>query len=85
MIIRVLWENKIMPDVRNLPYLLNLLNDRSTAVQMAVLRELAAFGPSLEHELMRLENPPDPIETDYIIRLVHEYRKNLVNNKSGTY
>ena len=69
-----------MSDAKDLPYLLNLLNDSSSRVQMAVLRELASFGPSLEHELLRLENPPDPIETDYIIRLVQEYRKNLVKN-----
>ncbi|MBI4436633.1 MAG: hypothetical protein HY590_04395 [Candidatus Omnitrophica bacterium] len=43
-----------MPDPKKLPYLLKLLEDESQLVQEAVLKELAAFGPSLEEELARL-------------------------------
>ena len=47
-----------MPDPSNLPYLLELLDDPSGVVRDAVARELAAFGPRLNRELVRLHAPP---------------------------
>jgi hypothetical protein len=43
-----------MPDPRQLPYLLSLLDDDSVDVQEAVVRELAAYGADLEHHLSLL-------------------------------
>ncbi len=48
-----------MPDPKQLPHLLILLDDESETVQEAVSEALAAFGPSLEAELARLPDPPD--------------------------
>lgn len=47
-----------MADPKNLPYLLELLDDPSAIVRDAVARELAAFGPRLNSELVRLDAPP---------------------------
>ena len=47
-----------MSDVRQLPYLLKLLDDDSETVSERVTEALAAFGPGLERALSRLDNPP---------------------------
>lgn len=47
-----------MPDATQIPYLLRLIDDESEGVRNAVARALAAFGPSLEEELVRLPEPP---------------------------
>ncbi len=43
-----------MPGLKDLPYLLELLDDESHQVQEMVVKELLAFGPSLKRELDRL-------------------------------
>ena len=43
-----------MPNPKNLPHLLKLLDDDSPVVQENVLKELSSFGPSLKRELTRL-------------------------------
>jgi len=47
-----------MPDPKQLPYLLNLLDDDSKFVKQTVFKELKAFGSSLSQELMRLPQKP---------------------------
>lgn len=47
-----------MPDPRQLPYLLDLLEDDSPSVQRVVKKELASFGLALEEEIERLPKPP---------------------------
>lgn len=46
-----------MPDPRQLPFLLDLLEDDSPVVQEAVRRELARYGPQLPGEIGRLTPP----------------------------
>ncbi|MHC5211044.1 MAG: heat shock protein HspQ [Planctomycetota bacterium] len=48
-----------MPDVRQLPPLLRLIDDASLEVRTAVIRELAGFGDGLEAALRALPSPPD--------------------------
>ncbi len=48
-----------MPDPKQLPYLIRLLDDDSPIVRDAVLKELASFGPSLEPELAHLQITPN--------------------------
>ncbi len=55
-----------MPDSKQLPHLLNLLDDESETVQKAVSEALAAFGPSLREELARLSEPPDEAQMQRI-------------------
>ena len=45
--------NSLVPDSKQLPFLISLLDDAS--LRDAVLRQLAAFGPSLEDELRRAD------------------------------
>ncbi len=47
-----------MADIRQLPYILRLLDDPSAVVPDAVRRELSAFGPSLEDALVALHAGP---------------------------
>ncbi len=48
-----------MPHIQKLTYLLQLLDDESEVVRDALMKELAAYGPSLEEALERLPVPPD--------------------------
>jgi len=49
-------ENIKMPDPKQLPYLLNLLDDESEDIRKEIVRQLASFGPELKNELLKL--PP---------------------------
>lgn len=44
-----------MPDPSQIPHLLRLLDDNSPLVQQSVWRELTAYGPDLEDNILRLE------------------------------
>ncbi len=48
-----------MPDPKQIPHLLRLLDDESPTVRKAVADALSAFGPSLEQKLFQLREPPD--------------------------
>lgn len=62
-----------MPDPKTLPHLLKLLDDDSKVVQEAVLKELAAFGPTLEEELSRLPEPPDARQKELLQHLLQKF------------
>jgi hypothetical protein len=64
-----------MPDPRQLPYLLSLLDDDSVDVQEAVVRELTSYGADLEQYLTSL--PPDIREGHRILldQIVREGRR----------
>lgn len=47
-------DNLKLPDPRQLPYLLKLLEDDSETVRKEVVRYLASFGPELKGELLKL-------------------------------
>jgi hypothetical protein len=49
-----------MPDPRQLPFLLRLLDDESPDVRGAVMDQFAAFGDSLEDHLTGVPLPEDP-------------------------
>ncbi len=49
-------ENIKIPDPKQLPYLLNLLDDESEEIRQEIIRHLASFGPQLKSELLKL--PP---------------------------
>ena len=49
-----------MPDPKQLPFLLKLLDDESPDVRQAVLSQFAAFGDSLEEHLRGLALPQNP-------------------------
>ncbi|MCC6759082.1 MAG: transglutaminase family protein [Candidatus Omnitrophica bacterium] len=54
-------ENKQIPDPKQLPYLLNLLDDESAAVRTEIVRHLVSFGPQLKSELAKL--PQDMVQS----------------------
>ncbi len=47
-------ESRSRPDPRQLPHLLNLLDDENLEVQSAIIRHLVSFGPTLKTELSKL-------------------------------
>ena len=47
-------ENKQIPDPKQLPYLLNLLDDDSADIRLQIVRHLVSFGPHLKTELVKL-------------------------------
>ena len=64
-----------MPDPKELPYLLKLLDDESEVVREAVVKELAAFGESLEEELARLPQSPDTSQQSLLRHILEDYRR----------
>ena len=67
-----------MPDAKKLSYLLKLLDDDSPAVREVVLKELMAYGPDLERELLRLDTPPDDHQKSLIVDLLRERHRILL-------
>jgi len=64
-----------VPDPKQLPYLIALLEDDSPQVREAVLEEFAAFGESLEDHLKRLELPDGPKYRRLIEGLIRSGRR----------
>lgn len=62
-------------DPKKLPYLIKLLDDDSAVVREAVIRELSAFGPSLEEELASLAQPPGPAERRLLRSILDGHRR----------
>lgn len=62
-----------MPNPSNLPHLLKLLDDDSPVVQENVLKELSAFGPSLQLELARLHLPVSEDLQQRMTNLLEEF------------
>lgn len=50
-----------MPETKNLPYLIDLLDDPSEDIRSVVLKELENYGISLEDEIHNLDIPIDPV------------------------
>ena len=67
-----------MPDPKQLPYLIQLLDDDSKVVKKAVLKELAAFGPSLEEELGRLPQPLTSPQRELLQKILEERNRDLL-------
>jgi hypothetical protein len=64
-----------MPDPRQLPYLLSLLDDDSSDVQEAVVRELTSYGVTLEQHLESLVPPVRDEYRPLIDGIVREGRR----------
>jgi hypothetical protein len=64
-----------MPDFRQLPYLLSLLEDDSVDVREAVVRELASYGAELELHLARIIPPLDEHHRLLIDGFIREGRR----------
>ncbi|MCI0707443.1 MAG: transglutaminase-like domain-containing protein [Ignavibacteriae bacterium] len=62
-----------MPNPKNLPHLLKLLDDDSPVVQENVLKELSSFGPSLKRELAKLNIPVSDDLQQKMTNLLEEY------------
>ncbi|MFC1477535.1 transglutaminase family protein [candidate division KSB1 bacterium] len=66
-----------MADLKQLPFLLKLIDDESPMVRERVWDELESFGPSLECELDRLADPPDDTLRFLLRDLILNNRKTI--------
>jgi hemimethylated DNA binding protein len=64
-----------MPDPKQIPFLLNLLDDDSDVVQGEISRALNAYGESLKTELARLALPPNPQQRRLLQNLMQEHSR----------
>jgi hemimethylated DNA binding protein len=64
-----------MPDPKQLPHLLNLLDDDSDVVLREISRELNSYGESLKTELARLALPPNPQQRRLLQNLMQEHSR----------
>lgn len=64
-----------MPDPKQLPHLLKLLDDESPVVKESVMRELSEFGPSLQRELSKLKITLSKDQQQLIANLLDEYNR----------
>lgn len=55
-----------MTDPKQIPYLVQLLDDESETVTQTVFHELAAFGPTLKRELKKVKFSLNPTQREYI-------------------
>ena len=62
-----------MPDPKQIPFLLKLIDDHSETVRKLAEDALAAFGPSLVQHLSKLTEPPDTEQMEKIRNLLKEY------------
>lgn len=73
-----------MPDTKQLPHLLKLLDDDSPRVQRSITEALKAFGVNLEIELARLPEPPDAEQMVAIYALIgHPHETTPARFKPG--
>ncbi len=68
-----------MPDIKQLPYLLALIDDESPITRRAVLKELSAFGKNLENYYDTLTPPP----SEAVRRKIQELLSHQLINESG--
>lgn len=66
-----------VPDTRHLAALVKLVDDESSTVREAVLKELAGFGPELETLLRELDAPPDETRITAVLSAVEAYRSSF--------
>lgn len=64
-----------MPDPRQIPYLIQLIDDESPAVRDSVFRELRSFGPGLQKEVARLEKTPTAEQLGILQEILEEERR----------
>ncbi len=64
-----------MPDTKQLPFLIKLLDDDAPPVRDSVMSELRLFGPDLELELARLSIVPTLYEREVLHDLFEEHRR----------
>jgi hypothetical protein len=73
-----------MPDPRQLPYLIRLLDDDSPDVRGAVLDQFAAYGDSLEDHLKGVTLPDHPRQRRLIQSLLREGRRRRLSAGWGS-
>ena len=61
-----------MPDIKNLPYLLKLIEDDSPSVQESVFKALISFGPGLASKLSALPMPPSSSQDQRLQKVFEE-------------
>ncbi|HQP10629.1 MAG TPA: heat shock protein HspQ [Candidatus Omnitrophota bacterium] len=68
-----------MVDPKQIPHLIKLLDDESSNVREAVIKELELFGPSLKDELKKIVLPLNSIQKGYINEIWESHKRIWIN------
>ena len=74
-----------MPDARQIPHLIRLLDDECPEVSAAVGAELYAFGPRLEDELATRELAPNSVQEAALRDIVQRIRGDFLRRNWGSW
>ena len=66
-----------MPDLKQLPYLLKLLDDESKTVRQEITRQLLAFGPRLKEEVAKIPENIFPMKSRVILTGILEDQERI--------
>jgi len=69
-----------MPNPKQLPHIIKLLDDDSPTVHESVMKELASFGTSLEVELARLTIVLTPDQKEVVQHLLDDQRRTWIRD-----
>jgi len=64
-----------MTDPKQIPHLIKLLDDESSNIRITVAKELAAFGPTLQNELIKTGLSLNPTQRGYVGKILEEHKR----------
>lgn len=71
-------ENTQTPDPKQLPYLLNLLDDESAEIRSEIIKYLSAFGTTLKEELAKLPLEMVQVRTVALEKILLKYDREIL-------
>ena len=74
-----------MPDPKQIPYLLKLLDDDSLSIQKTIAKELTAFGPSLKEEVFRIRPTLNRKQKELLLNILDVYNRELLKRSWSTW
>lgn len=64
-----------MPNPKQIPHLIKLLDDESSDIRKNIIRELASFGPNLKEELNNVPFLLNPIQKEHVKSILRGHRR----------
>ncbi len=67
-----------MPDPKQLPYLIKLLDDESLSIQKIIIKELTCFGPSLKEEIIHLRLTFNSKQRELLLNILDGFNRPIL-------